>query len=154
MRVKPDGLIWFTKPEIALKQRVRDHYRSEKEQERQRFLEHCEGLESELTGIFDTVQESILSSVEILNLQNDQNLDNVTPGGPSEPEEEEVAHTAKKRLIRNKSDPAIKKYYDTGFLRKRETTQMLFTCDLAGRDISEFPLRNALPKKLHNSLHS
>jgi hypothetical protein len=42
MRNKPDGLAWFTKPEIALKQRVKDHYRNEKESEQRKIFEHVE----------------------------------------------------------------------------------------------------------------
>ena len=38
MRNKPDGLAWFTKPEIALKQRVKDHYRNEKESEQRKIF--------------------------------------------------------------------------------------------------------------------
>ena len=44
MRHKPDGLIWFTKPEIALKQRVKDHYRNAKETEQKRFFEHVDSI--------------------------------------------------------------------------------------------------------------
>jgi hypothetical protein len=46
MRKKPDGLAWFTKPEIAIKQRVKDHYRNEKEKEHRKVLEHVDYLRS------------------------------------------------------------------------------------------------------------
>jgi hypothetical protein len=39
MHQKPDGLDWFTKPEIALKKRVKDHYRSVKETEQRIIME-------------------------------------------------------------------------------------------------------------------
>ncbi len=48
MRNKPDGLAWFTKPEIAIKQRVREFYRNEKETEKRRLHEHVDKLRAKV----------------------------------------------------------------------------------------------------------
>jgi hypothetical protein len=44
MRKHPDALAWFTKPEIAMKQRIRDTV-NEKEKEQRKLLQHVEAVQ-------------------------------------------------------------------------------------------------------------
>lgn len=66
MRVKPDGLAWFTKPEIAIKQRVKDHYRNEKEKEHRKLLEQVDFVRGKHEQQVDTIVEQILSCLDVL----------------------------------------------------------------------------------------
>ena len=68
MRKKPDGLAWFTKPEIALKQRVKDHYRNEKEQEQRELLEHVEVIKEKQAALVGYLLDQMSSCLDVLDI--------------------------------------------------------------------------------------
>ena len=68
MRKKPDGLAWFTKPEIALKQRVKDHYRNEKEQEQRALLEHVEVIKEKQAALVGYLLDQMSSCLDVLDV--------------------------------------------------------------------------------------
>ena len=77
MRKKPDGLAWFTKPEIAIKQRVKDHYRNEKEKEHRKVLEHVDYLRSKYEQQVGYTLDQINSCLDVLTTDDGDNNDDV-----------------------------------------------------------------------------
>ena len=51
MRKHPDALAWFTKPEIAMKQRIRETV-NEKEKEQRKLLQHVEAVQDRYEGMY------------------------------------------------------------------------------------------------------
>lgn len=75
--MKPDGLAWFTKPEIAIKQRVKDHYRNEKEKEHRKVLEHVDVVRGKHALQVGYIIDQINSCLDVLNTTNHQNEDGI-----------------------------------------------------------------------------
>ena len=66
MKQNPDALTWFSKPELALKQRVND-YKSKKQKEKQVLIDQIDDLKDKVTEHLVNFQEALCSSLDVLD---------------------------------------------------------------------------------------
>ena len=86
MRGQPERLAWFTKPEIAIKQRVRE-YVNEKKVEQRKLLEQVEMIHNQVNQSTKLLHAQLRSCLDVLDPavdriepeENDDMTDDETP---------------------------------------------------------------------------